>query len=163
MQDTPFQQQRDPIAWCALIALGFLAVAWHRLGIPTQIYFDEVHYVPAARKLLELLPANPEHPMLGKEIIAAAIAVLGDKPLYWRVPSALFGAMGLFAFSRLVWFASGRRDAALIATGLLLAVATFWGFLTTFGVAPAVPMWTAVPVWCLGLGLGHVIGKVRGL
>ncbi len=50
-----------------------------------------------------------------------------------------------------------------IATGLLLAVATFWGFLTTFGVASAVPMWTAVPVWCLGLGLGHVIGKVRGL
>jgi GNAT superfamily N-acetyltransferase/molybdopterin converting factor small subunit len=44
---------------------------------------------------------DAEHPMLGKEIIAAAIWSLGDKPLYWRVPSALFGAFGLFAFGRM--------------------------------------------------------------
>lgn len=125
MQDTPFQQQRDPIAWCALIALGYLAVVWHRLGIPTQIYFDEIHYVSAARKLLVLIPGNPEHPMLGKEIIAAAIALLGDKPLHWRIPSALFGALGLFAFGRLVWWLSLRRQAAIFAM-LLLATNFMW-------------------------------------
>ena len=53
-------------------------------------------------------------------------------------------------------------NAALVATGLLLAIATFWGFLTTFGVAPDVPMWAAVPVWCFGLGIGQFVGKVRG-
>lgn len=125
MQDTPFQQQRDPIAWCALIALGFLALVWHRLGIPTQIYFDEIHYIPAARKLLVLIPGNPEHPMLGKEIIAAAIALLGDKPLYWRIPSALFGAFGLFAFGRLVWWLGLRRHATIFAM-LLLATNFMW-------------------------------------
>ena len=125
MNEAPTHQQRDPIVWCAVIALGFLALVWHRLGIPSKIYFDEVHYVPAARKLLELVRANPEHPMLGKEIIAAAIWLLGDKPLYWRVPSALFGAFGLFAFGRLMWWTSLRRFATLSAM-FLLATGFSW-------------------------------------
>lgn len=114
-----FTSQQDPADWCAVIAVFFLALAWWRLGIPSQIYFDEIHYVTAARKLLEGVRANPEHPMLGKEIIAAAIRWLGDKPLYWRLPSAFAGAIGLFAFSRLVWFASGRRAATIAATFLV--------------------------------------------
>ena len=114
-----FTHEQDPADWCAVIAVFFLALVWWRLGVPSRIYFDEVHYVPAARKLIEGVRANPEHPLLAKQVLAWSIQGLGDKPLYWRVPSALFGAMGLFAFSRLVWFASGRRDAALIATGLL--------------------------------------------
>lgn len=124
MQGAP-TAQRDPLGWCLLIALGFLALVWHRLGIPSRIYFDEVHYVAAARKLLALERANAEHPMLGKEAIAAAIAVLGDKPLAWRVPSALLGAFGLFAFGRLMWWASLRRFAT-IAAMLLLATSFAW-------------------------------------
>lgn len=114
-----FTQDQDPADWCAVYAVFFLALVWWRLGVPSQIYFDEVHYVPAARKLLEGQRVNAEHPMLGKTIIAAAIRWLGDKPLYWRVPSALFGAWGLFAFTRLMWFASGNRRATLIAMFLL--------------------------------------------
>jgi dolichyl-phosphate-mannose-protein mannosyltransferase len=124
MQGAP-TAQRDPLGWSLLIAFGFLALVWHRLGIPSKIYFDEVHYVAAARKLLALVRANPEHPMLGKEAIAAAIALLGDKPLAWRVPSALFGAFGLFAFGRLMWWASLRRFAT-IAAMLLLATSFAW-------------------------------------
>lgn len=105
--------------------MGFLALAWHRLGIPSKIYFDEIHYVVAARKLLEWTSANPEHPMLGKQFIAAAIALLGDRPLNWRIPSALFGAFGLFAFGRVVWWASMRRFAT-IAAMLLLATGFGW-------------------------------------
>ncbi|MFM2302111.1 MAG: hypothetical protein RLZZ84_1847 [Pseudomonadota bacterium] len=115
----PGRFEQDPADWCAVIAVCFLALAWWRLGIPSQLYFDEVHYVPAARKLLEGVRANPEHPLLGKEAIAAAIRWLGDKPLYWRIPSALAGAGGLYAFSRLMWFASGRRAATLAATALV--------------------------------------------
>lgn len=117
--------RRDPLAWCALIAIGFLILAWHRLGIPSKIYFDEVHYVISARKLLQMVSANPEHPMLGKEIIAAAIAMGGDRPLVWRIPSALFGAFGLFAVGRLVWWASLRRFAT-IAAMLLVATGFAW-------------------------------------
>jgi dolichyl-phosphate-mannose--protein O-mannosyl transferase len=116
-------REKDPLAWTAGIALAFLALVWHRLGIPSKIYFDEVHYVPAARKLLHMVSANPEHPMLGKEIIAAAIALLGDTPLVWRTPSALFGAFGLFAFGRLMWWASLRRFATL--SGMFLLATSF--------------------------------------
>ncbi len=118
-------KQQDPFGWCVLIALAFLALAFHRLGIPTKMYFDEVHYVPAARKLLELVRANPEHPLLGKELIAAAIALGGDRPLVWRIPSALFGALGLFAFARVMWWASQRRFATLAAM-LLVATDFAW-------------------------------------
>ena len=116
---------RDPLFWCAVLTVLFLALVWHRLGMPPKIYFDEVHYIPAARKLLELRMANPEHPPFGKEVIAAAIALLGDKPLYWRVPSALLGALGLFAFSRALWWAS-RRAAVAIAGTFLVATSFLW-------------------------------------
>jgi dolichyl-phosphate-mannose-protein mannosyltransferase len=118
-------RQRDPLGWTVVISLAFLALCWHRLGTPSKIYFDEVHYVPAARKLLELARANPEHPLFAKEMIAAAIALLGDRPLSWRLPSALFGAMGLFAFGRALWWASQRRFAT-IAGLLLLATGFSW-------------------------------------
>jgi len=120
-----FTTEQEPAGWCAVIAVFFLALVFWRLGTPSEIYFDEVHYVPAARKLIEGVRANPEHPMFGKTMIAAAIYWLGDKPLFWRVPSALFGGFGLYAFSRLVWFASGRRLAAILAA-LLLATDFFW-------------------------------------
>jgi hypothetical protein len=51
--------------------------------------------------------------------------------------------------------------AALIATGLLLALATFWGFLETFELVPHVPGWAAVPVWSLGLGIGNLVQRAR--
>lgn len=120
-------REKDPLDWTAVIAVFFLALVWHRLGIPTKIYFDETHYVPAARKLLELKSANPEHPLFGKEVIAAAIALLGDKPLYWRVPSALLGTLGLFAFGRLLWHVSLSRFATL--SGLFLLATSFAWFI----------------------------------
>jgi len=117
--------ERDPADWSAVIAVFFLALVWWRLGIPSRIYFDEVHYVTAARHLLNGTRFNPEHPMLGKTVLAGAIAWLGDKPLYWRAPSALAGAIGLFAFARLMWFATQRR-AVTLAAQFLLATNFLW-------------------------------------
>lgn len=65
---------------------------------------DEIYYVDVARRLLENVFGveldyydysgktnedyyNPEHPPLGKYIIAAAMLACGDKPLCWRLPS----------------------------------------------------------------------------
>ncbi len=114
------QAEKDPWRWCAAIALAFLALLWIRLHIPSKIYFDEVHYVKAAQILLTLdRPHNPEHPMVGKEILAAGIWLFGDHPQGWRIFPALFGTLGLFAFSRALWLASGRRVATIAGTVLL--------------------------------------------
>ncbi len=115
----PFTTDKDPYDWCAIIAVFFLALLWQRLAIPSTLYFDEIHYVPAARKMLEWARHNPEHPLFAKQVIAASIWLLGDNPLGWRLPSALLGAFGLYAFGRLVWFVSGRRAATIAATFLL--------------------------------------------
>lgn len=119
------RQNRDPLGWCLGLAALFQALVLWRIGIPSQYYFDEIHYVPAALRLLELVPANREHPMFGKEVIAALIHLLGDRPLAWRLGPALFGGAGLFAFSRLVWHLSHRR-AATLAASVLLATNFMW-------------------------------------
>lgn len=111
----------DPARWCAALALAFLALACVRLGLPTKPYFDEIHYLPAARALLAGSDwLNREHPMFGKEVLAAGIFLLGDHPWAWRLPSALAGALALWASMRALWFASLKRFAT-IAYGVLLA------------------------------------------
>lgn len=119
----PADHPRDPLAWTVLVTLGFLALCLVRLTIPSKPFFDEVHYLPAARAILALShPINTEHPPLSKELIALGIALFGDRPLGWRLLPALFGTLGLFAAMRALWFASLSRFATL-AYGVLLATA----------------------------------------
>ena len=122
----PLRVEKDPAAWCAAIAIGFLVLLWLRLHLPTRIYFDEVHYVKAAREMLMMQrPRNPEHPLVGKEFIALAIMLFGDTPQSWRIFPALFGSLGLFAFSRSLWLSSGRTFATVGGT-ILLATDFLW-------------------------------------
>lgn len=117
----PARHPHDPIALTAMLALIFAALGMIRLSVPSAPYFDEVHYLPAARALLDQSEwLNREHPLLGKEIIAAGIALFGDKPFGWRIFPLLAGAGALFAFCRALWFASQSRFATL-AYGVLLA------------------------------------------
>ena len=51
--------------------------------------------------------------------------------------------------------------AALFGLGLLLGLASFWGFLETFGVAPHVPGWACVPIWAVGMGLSQCWMSLR--
>lgn len=113
----------DPVGWSALLALVFLALIFVRLTVPSKPFFDEVHYLPAARAVLSLAhPLNTEHPPLGKQLIALGMALLGDRPIGWRILPALFGALALFAAMRALWFATLSRFATL-AFGVLLATA----------------------------------------
>jgi len=50
-------------------------------------------------------------------------------------------------------------EQSLIATGFLLTVATLYGFLNAFDLAPRVDAWAAVPLWAIGLGLGRLFRK----
>jgi dolichyl-phosphate-mannose-protein mannosyltransferase len=68
---------------------------------PENFYFDEVHYVPAARQMLEPVMSspmfNPMHPPLAKQLIALSIRTFGDGPLGWRYPGVLFGSLAIVA------------------------------------------------------------------
>ena len=133
--------QSDPIGWSAALAFAFLALAAFRLTLPTKLYFDEVHYVPVARMILAFkVPGNIEHPPLGKQLIAIGMALLGDKPLGWRIMPLLAGTLALFAGMRAMWFASCSRGASLLtgvymATGFVLFVQTRIAMLDIFMVS----------------------------
>lgn len=117
---------RDPLAWCVAIAAVFALVAGWRLANPSIPYFDEVHYVPAAREFVNLIEhgfgeyRNREHPLLGKELIALGMLLAGDNPIGWRIMPLAFGVLALFASMRALWHASADRFATL-AFGVLLA------------------------------------------
>jgi dolichyl-phosphate-mannose-protein mannosyltransferase len=110
----------------AIIALVIFVVAHFVLLVgvttPEKFYFDEVHYVPAARQMLEpVMPSpmlNPMHPPLAKQLIALSIRAFGDVPLGWRYPGVLFGSLAIVAMylCGLVLFA---RQGPAIATALL--------------------------------------------
>lgn len=115
------QTPRDPLGWCVILALAFWALMLVRLTIPTKPYFDEVHYLPAAREYWALGKfLNREHPLLGKELIGLGMQLFGDRPLGWRIFPTLAGALTLFAAMRALWHASRSRFATL-AYGVLLA------------------------------------------
>lgn len=80
--------------WAGVLAVVALVVFGWRLGQPTILLFDETHYVPAARALLDFdRNTNIEHPLLAKTLIAAGIHVFGDTPLGWRMASLIMGVV----------------------------------------------------------------------
>ena len=89
---------------------------------PEKFYFDEVHYVPAARQMLEPVMSspmlNPMHPPLAKQLIALSIRAFGDEPLGWRYPGVVFGSLAIVAmyFCGLALFAA---QGPAIASALL--------------------------------------------
>ena len=115
------EQPKDPLRWCAALALIFWLGCLPHLTIVAKPYFDEVHYLPAARELLVMGEfTNREHPLLGKQLLALGIAIFGDNPWGWRLLPTLFGTLALFAAMRALWFGTLSRFATL-AYGVLLA------------------------------------------
>jgi len=116
----------NPIAKVAMIATAIFVVTHLLLMIglatPDKIAFDEVHYVPAAKQLIDKAPReallNPMHPPLAKEFMAASIRVFGDNPLGWRYPSAVFGALAIVAIYLCGLALFGSQGPALAAAAL---------------------------------------------
>jgi dolichyl-phosphate-mannose-protein mannosyltransferase len=157
---------RKPLA--PALAIGALAqgvFSW-RLTIPHSLVFDEIHYVPAARTLLALShPANTEHPLLGKTLIAIGIALFGDNSLGWRAMSTLAGTATVVGVFAILWLMLGRVRPAVIGSLLVLLnftvfvqarIAMLDGFMAAFVVsALAAMLWAmrgpqAWPRWLLG-------------
>jgi dolichyl-phosphate-mannose-protein mannosyltransferase len=120
----------DPgIALPALLLLSFvLRAAWIDKP-PGGVIFDETYYVNASRVILGLpvaegahyagspagLDPNTEHPPLGKVLIAGSMAIFGDGPLGWRLPS-IIAALVAIAAVYLIVRASG--ETAALAFGI---------------------------------------------
>lgn len=116
----PRRGDADPLLPVLAIVAAFAALVFWRLGTPSKIMFDEVHYLPAARNLVALSSRlNPEHPLLGKELIALGMMTVGDTPTGWRFFTALYGVIGLFAAIRAYWWASLSRTGTLLFAAFL--------------------------------------------
>ena len=102
----------------SLMAILTLAVGmWGRvyqLGFPPERIWDEIYFPVMARGYLRGEYIFDLHPPLGKFIIAASIAVLGDTPLGWRLMPAVFGLAMIPLGGALGWYYFRERVAALL-------------------------------------------------
>src|SRR6516165_9452343 len=104
VRESPSDHKVSTARSCLILVIVFLAAHGLLLiGIttPDKFIFDEVHYVPAARQMLEpVMPQpmlNPMHSPLAKQIIALSIRAFGDNAFGWRYPGTLFGALAVVA------------------------------------------------------------------
>lgn len=164
-----------PLPVAVLIGLVAQALFSYRLGIPSKPMFDEIHYLPAARALLDLSRRmNPEHPLLGKELIALGIALFGDNPVGWRALSTVAGTATILGVYAIAWRLFGELRAAVVAAVLALVnftvlvqarIAMLDAFMAAFVVlAVAAMLWAvrgrALRWWTLGsvlLGLAVAV------
>ena len=97
----PAHSAKRIVAIAAIIFVAAHLAMMIGLTTPEKFVFDEVHYVPAARQMLEpVMPQpilNPIHPPLAKQLIALSIRTFGDGPFAWRYPSVLFGSLAIVA------------------------------------------------------------------
>lgn len=107
--------------WALALAVSAIceALFLFRLSVPAKPVFDEVHYLPAARTLMELArPANVEHPLLAKVLVAAGMVCFGDTPFGWRVAATLAGSATVAGAFALALVLTGRTRAGLFAAAL---------------------------------------------
>jgi hypothetical protein len=96
--------------------------------------------------------ARTANPALAVRVILAMIAAL---PVIFMIR-----AMALLLKEEQDEYLRARHvEQSLIATGILLTVATLYGFLNAFDVAPRIDAWAAFPVWAVGLGLARFFQK----
>lgn len=164
--------EQRPILLAILIGVAAQLLFTIGLARPSIVNFDEIHYVTAARVLLELShAANPEHPLLGKSLIALGMLIFGDNPIGWRALSTLAGTVtvvGVYAFTRSL--THGTRPALFAALFAMLNQMVFVqarigmldGFMAAFlvwgGVLFVWAMSAQRRAWPLWLGSGILLG-----
>ncbi len=121
------ESQPRPYRAAAIIGLVAQALFTIRLAVPHKLVFDEVHYVPAARVLIELSgPRNIEHPLLGKELIAFGMMFFGDNSFGWRIMSTFAATAVVLGIFAIAWMLFRRlRTATMAALFVLLNITVF--------------------------------------
>lgn len=100
------------VAGCAL-AVGLWARI-NNLGSPSSRVFDETCFSAFAYNYLQGLPVFDLPTPLGKFVLAAVIALLGDTRLAWRLMPALFGCALLIVGAVFGWCYTKERVGALL-------------------------------------------------
>lgn len=148
-RDSAPPRPRSSALWVGVaIALAAELIFLIGLARPSILVFDEVHYVSAARVLLGLVrPENTEHPLVGKAIIAAGIALFGDNPYGWRFFSTIAASVVVAGVFAIGWLLTGRLRPAVFAALFALLNFTVYvqarigmldGFMAAFVVAAIV-------------------------
>lgn len=90
------------------------------IAIPDEPLFDEAHYVPDARTIINSHYTNRgEHPPLAKLMMVSGIYIFGDNPWGWRMPSVVFGTMGIIFFYLMCRSFNLSRRTTVLATFIL--------------------------------------------
>lgn len=112
-----------------IISFAYVLALFAALGVTRQM-----HVHGALLWLLALLPSLP---------IVAMVAAIGR---------LLVEETDEYQRMRMV-------RASLVATGLLLVLASLWGFLEMFDLVPHLWLWAVFPVWAMGLGVGQLANR----
>ncbi len=109
--------QYFPLLVLLVVILGLhLATITH----PNEPLFDEQHYVPDARRIINGEGTQRmEHPPFAKLIIAGGIEVFGDNPWGWRMPAVILSTIALIAFYDICRKLGGSHKTAFLATMFL--------------------------------------------
>ena len=100
----PDKIEASPVLPATLIGAAAQFLFTLNIARPSILVFDETHYVPAARTMVALSgPTNIEHPLLGKSLIAAGIAIFGDNQYGWRLPSSLAATAVVVGVFWILW------------------------------------------------------------
>lgn len=115
-----FLRNESPLAFLAVVAISaatLVAGVWGRvwsLGFPPQRMWDEIYFPVMADKYLRGVEFFDLHPPLGKFIIAASIALLGDTPVAWRLMPAIFGTLLIALAGAAGWYLFRERVAVAL-------------------------------------------------
>ncbi len=119
-QAWPARLARWPYLGLLVLVLAYLALHLAVISQPGQYVFDEKAYVTDAQLINgDIGTQRPEHPPLGKLIIAKGIALLGDNPWGWRLPAVLASTLSLVLFYSLTRRLGLSHRVSFLATFLL--------------------------------------------
>lgn len=152
-------------AMVVLLVPGFLALWWMIVECRRRAKARGAMTPAASAYVRRVLPLSAAYVVL---LIAAIYLQQTYRPegvaLYALAVASALPLVGfIWAMARLLIEEKDEFQRAmtaqrmLIATGFMLVVATIWGFLEDFGVAPHAPAYFAFIIWCVGLGLAGAV------
>jgi len=104
------------LAW---LVVFILALHFSVVMFPSEHVFDESWYINDAKVIMEGRGSFiPQHPPLGRLIIAGGMAIFGDNPLGWRFFPIIFGTAGLILFYLICQALNLPKPVAILATFL---------------------------------------------
>ena len=112
-----------------VMSFGYLVALFAALGLTRQLHIGG--------PLLWVLALLPTIPIVGM-IVTMGRLLVEETDEYQRM--------------RIV-------RASLVATGLVLVLASLWGFLEMFDLVPHIWLWAVFPVWAIGLGVGQLANR----